>query len=146
MILGCFVMSITGCAYEANYRAYADAQAKMALYGGPLLELYPDGKLKSLGNPSTALAMALMKPPSSEADSMFHFLNSIAPFAAMWGIVGTMANMKSGSTTNVSGANNLVGNTSSGGSILSSPPTTTTTTTSGMETMPRELTVLMEAR
>ena len=129
VILIMFTSMIIGCSYQENYRAYAVAQSSMAMAQGPLVELYPDGKIKSIGNPMTAMAQMQMKPPTSEADSFFSWLTSATPFGAIFGIVGAMTNGLRGNTTNVNGQGNYTGNTSGNQAQMGSPTTTTTTTT-----------------
>jgi hypothetical protein len=127
------VLALTsGCAYESTYREYAMSQAKMAAMTGPLIELYEDGRLKSVGNPLVPVAMMQMRAPVSEAETFFNWLKMATPFGAIWGIVGAMSSGLHGDTTNVSGTGNLTGNTSGNQGTWASPPTTTTTTTTTM--------------
>lgn len=132
-ITWCLLISFTlmtlGCTYAENYRAYAVAQSSMAAASGPLVEFGCDGKIKSIGNPMMAYAMLSMKPPKDAWEYAFDALKIIAPFGFIWGIVGSMANMNQGTTTNVSGSGNYTGNTGGSGSLWNSPTTTTTTTT-----------------
>ena len=120
--------SLSGCAYENAYRAYAVAQSTMATASGPLVEFDDNGKIKSIGNPMLAMAMVQMKPPKSEAAEFFDWLKLATPFGAIWGIVGAMSTANRGATTTVSGEGNFVGNTASGGTSWASPPTTNNTT------------------
>lgn len=131
------LMTFTGCAYNEAYGTYAKAQSDMATAAGPTVSFHPNGQLASVGNPMVAMAMMNMKAPKDGWESFFDFLKFATPFAAIYGIVGAMStNLGGGTTTNVSGNSNLVGNTagSAGGtSSWASPVTTTTTEISGGE-------------
>ena len=120
--------SLSGCAYENAYRAYAVAQSTMATASGPLVEFDCNGKIKSIGNPMLAMAMVQMKPPKSEAAEFFDWLKLATPFGAIWGIVGAMSTANRGATTTVSGSDNFVGNTTGSNANWASPPTTNNTT------------------
>jgi hypothetical protein len=129
----CSFLLTTGCAYDSAYRDYSLAQANMAQAVGPIVSFHPDGKLASVGNPMLAMAMMNMKEPKDGWTQFFEFLKFATPFAAIYGIVGAMsANLGSGSTTNVSGGGNFVGNTTGSNATWASPPITTTTTTNAM--------------
>ena len=117
-----------GCSYQENYRAYAVAQSSMSMAQGPLVELYPDGKLKSIGNPMTAMAQMQMAAPKSETEAFFSWLTAATPFGAIFGIVGAMTNGLRGNTTNVNGQGNYTGNVGGNSAQMGSPTTTTTTT------------------
>lgn len=126
------VLLAQGCSYEQAYIKYAESQASMAASAGPLFKqsLTPDGKVASfeVGNPMVPMAMMQMKPPKSEWESLTEWLKMATPFAAIWGIVGSIGGGTSNST-NVSGSGNLVGNQAGNQSQWASPTTTTTTTT-----------------
>jgi hypothetical protein len=126
------VILVQGCAYEQAYIKYAEAQAKMAASSGPMFKqtLTPDGKVSSfeVGNPLVSMAMMQMKAPKSEWESITEWMKMATPFAAIWGIVGSIGGGTS-SSTNVSGSGNLVGNQAGNQSQWASPTTTTTTTT-----------------
>ena len=133
--LWCFLAmtTLSGCAYEKAYQAYATAQSNMAASSGALVKMTPDGKVTEIGNPMLAMAMISMKPPQSEVAEFFEWLKVATPFGALWGIVGAMSNGIKGNTTTVSGNSNLVGNTAGpagAASSWASPVTTTTTETS----------------
>ena len=130
VILGLFTVMSFGCSYQENYRAYAVAQSSMSMAQGPLVELYPDGKLKSIGNPMTAMAQMQMQAPKSETDAFFSWLTAATPFGAIFGIVGAMTNGLRGNTTNVNGQGNYTGNVGGNSAQMGSPTTTTTTTIS----------------
>ena len=121
---------MTGCSYESTYRDYTLAQSKVAMMSGPLIELYEDGKIKSIGNPMVALVGLQMKPPKDAWEYLFDFLKAVGPFGVMWGIVGSMASGIHGAVTNVNGQGNYTGNTSGNQAQMGSPTTTTTTTIS----------------
>ena len=127
-VIPCLLM--LGCSYQENYRAYAVAQSSMSMAQGPLVELYPDGKLKSIGNPMTAMAQMQMQAPKSETDAFFSWLTAATPFGAIFGIVGAMTNGLRGNTTNVNGQGNYTGNVGGNSAQMGSPTTTTTTTIS----------------
>ena len=132
MMIGVLLLTpitMTGCMYDKAYRDYAVAQSAIAQAAGPLVTFHPDGKLASVGNPMTAMAMMNMKEPKDGWTQFFHWLEMATPFGAIWGIVGSLANFNKGNSTNVSGTGNYTGNTTSGGAVFGSPPTTTTTTT-----------------
>jgi hypothetical protein len=116
-----------GCAYESAYREYATAQATMATAAGPLVTLHPDGRLASLGNPMIPMAMMQMKAPKSEWESLVEWMKFATPFAAIWGIVGSIGG--GGTTTNVNGQGNYTGNAMGNQGLMGSPTTTTTTVT-----------------
>ena len=125
-------MTFTGCAYEKSYLQYAAAQSSMASSAGPTVTFHPNGQLASVGNPMIAMAMMQMKAPKDAWEALFDFLKFATPFAAIWGVAGAITSGHHGTTTNVSGEGNLVGNTAGpagGASSWASPVTTTTTTT-----------------
>ena len=128
LILFTFILMTTGCAYEKAYQSYTNAQAEIAKNSGPLIELHTNGQLKSVGNPMLAMMGMQMKAPRSDWDGFWDVLKVAIPLGAIWGIVGTMStNLGSGSTTNVSGGGNFVGNTAGDNASWASPVTTTTT-------------------
>jgi hypothetical protein len=129
-VLLSFFLFTAGCSYETTYRDYALAQGKVAMMSGPLIELYEDGKIKSIGNPMVALVGLQMKPPKDAWEYLFDFLKTVGPFGVMWGIVGSMASGIHGNQTNVSGQGNYTGNTSGNQTQMGSPTTTTTTSIS----------------
>lgn len=139
LILACFFLSINSCAYESAYREYAVAQSNIAQAAGPIVSFHTNGQLASVGNPMIAMAMMNMKEPKDGWTQFFDWLKLATPFAAIYGIVGAMSNVSQGSTTNVQGNSNLVGNTAGpagGASSWASPVTTTTiteTTVTGVE-------------
>lgn len=131
-ILCSFVLMSVGCSYDKAYQTYSAAQSDIAKAAGPIVEFHPDGKLKAVGNPMVAMMGMQMKAPKDAWEYLFDFLKFATPFAAIYGVVGAMStNLGSGSTTNVSGEGNFVGNTASGPASWASPITTTTTTTMG---------------
>jgi hypothetical protein len=124
-------LGVSGCAYEKAYISYAESQATMAKAAGPLFKqsLTPDGRVASfeVGNPLTAMAMMQMKAPKSEWESLVEWMKMATPFAAIWGIVGSIGGGTHNSTS-VSGTGNFVGNQAGNQSQWASPTTTTTTT------------------
>lgn len=122
-----FLLMASGCTYKEAYVKYAEAQATMAQAAGPLVTLHPNGTLASLGNPMVPMAMMQMKPPKSEAEAFFDWLKMATPFAAMWGLAGTITSGSHGTTTNVSGTGNYTGNAMGNQGLMGSPTTTTVT-------------------
>ena len=124
----CSLLLMSGCAYQEAYREYAVAQSSMASAAGPLVRIDPtSGRVTEIGNPLLPMAMMQMKAPKSEVESIVEWMKMATPFAAIWGIVGSIGG--GGTTTNVSGQGNYTGNSMGSQGLMGSPTTTTTTVT-----------------